>query len=192
MAKLHIFFPPTPYTNERTNQRLIELGAPKELLKENESRAELIRESVVLGSRMTWGEVSETSITIVYKGSIPKGVEIALRHLRERGVITSWGKHMTGQEGRSMFDDLVATWEELGTLLADVQENHMDMHPSAVAEVLRNCGLKAMELTRDIEARRQYVIDEVLPDWTVTQSGADAGMPPARQSPVSGDGMDIS
>ena len=99
MAKLHIYFPPTPYTNEIATQRLIELGAPRELLKENQSRAEVIRESVVLGSRMTWGEASETLITIVYKGAIPKGVEIDLRNLRERGVIASWGKAMTGQEG---------------------------------------------------------------------------------------------
>ena len=43
MAKLHIYFPPTPYTNEIATQRLIELGAPRELLKENQSRAEVIR-----------------------------------------------------------------------------------------------------------------------------------------------------
>jgi predicted amino acid dehydrogenase len=99
MAKLHINFPPTPYTNEIAMQRLIELGGPRELLKENKSRAEVIRESVVLGSRMAWGEASETSITIVYTGAIPKGVEIDLRNLRERGVITSWGKPPVIREG---------------------------------------------------------------------------------------------
>jgi hypothetical protein len=98
MPRLHIHFPPTPYTNERTNQRLVELGAPPVLIKANESRAEVIRDSVVLGSRMTWGEVSETSITIVYTGAIPKGVEIDLSNLRERGVITSWEKQVTARE----------------------------------------------------------------------------------------------
>ncbi len=97
MATLHINFPPTLYTDEVANQRLIQLGAPRELLKENQSRAEVIRESVLLGSRMAWGEVSETSITIAYRGAIPKGVEIDLRNLQNRGVITSWGKDMLGR-----------------------------------------------------------------------------------------------
>ena len=64
-------------------------------------------------------------------------------------------------------------------MLLDVQENHQDMHPDDVAEVLRNCGLKAEELTQAIAGRRQYVM-ELAKDWEITQSGADAGMPPAK------------
>jgi len=78
-----------------------------------------------------------------------------------------------------MFDDLIAIWEEVGAMLSDVAEHHTDMHPDDVAEVLRNRGLKAEELTRDILARRQYV-QELTPYWKVTQSGADAGMPAAQ------------
>jgi hypothetical protein len=94
-----------------------------------------------------------------------------------------------------MFDDLIATWQELGNMLADVQENHTDMHPSDVAEVLGNCGLKAFELTQAIQARRMYVLKEVLPNWTVTQSGADVGMPraPKITQPLPAiEGQDIS
>ena len=92
MTTLHINFPSTLYTDEATNKRLAELGAPKELIKENLNRAEVIRESVLLGSRMAWGEVTETSINITYTGSIPKGVEIDLQNLKDREVLTSWGK----------------------------------------------------------------------------------------------------
>lgn len=195
MPKLHISFPPTPYTNEVATQRLIELGATRELLKGSKSRVELIRESVLLGSRMAWGGASETSITIIYTGPIPKGVEIDLRNLRQRGVITSWGKDMTGQEGRTMFEDLLITWQELGNMLADVQQNYGDMHPDDVIGVLGNCTLKAAELTQQIAARREYV-RELRPYWKVTQSGADVGMPPAGGTrvvpPVTGEGMDIS
>src|SRR2546421_7880062 len=196
MAKLHIYFPPTPYTNEIATQRLIELGAPRELLKENQSRAEVIRGSIVLGSRMAWGEVTETSITIVYKGAIPKGVEIDLRNLHRRGVITSWGKDVTGQEGRTMFEDLVNTWQELGNMLADVAQNFGDMHPDDVIGILDNCTLKATELTQGIVARRQY-IQELRRYWKVTPSGVDRGMPPAKPPtghppPVTQGGPDIS
>src|SRR5260221_3613019 len=178
MAKLYISFPPIPYTNEKTNQRLIELGAPRALLRENESRADLIRESVVLGSRMGWGEASDTSITIIYTGAIPKSVEMALRNLQARGVITSWGKGMTGQEGRTMFEDLVFAWQELGKMLADVQQNYGDMHPDDVIGILDNCTLKATELAQEIVGRREYVRG-LAPYWKITNSGADAGMPPA-------------
>jgi hypothetical protein len=95
-----------------------------------------------------------------------------------------------------MFDDLIATWQELGSMLADVQENHTDMHPEDVAEILRNCGLKATELTQAIQERRTYILAEVLPNWTVTQSGRDAGMPAAKpptdQPPAIKGGQDIS
>ena len=195
MAKLYISFPPTPYTNEKTNQRLIELGAPRALLRENESRADLIRETVVLGSRMGWGEASDTSITIIYTGAIPKSVEMALRNLQARGVITSWGKGMTGQEGRTMFEDLVFAWQELGKMLADVQQNYGDMHPDDVIGILDNCTLKATELAQEIVGRREYVRG-LAPYWKITNSGADAGMPPAGGTrvvpPVTGEGMDIS
>jgi hypothetical protein len=93
-----------------------------------------------------------------------------------------------------MFDDLIATWEELGHMLSDVAENHTDMHPADVAEVLGNCGLKAFELTQAIEARRRYILTEVLPNWGVTQSGGDAGMPAAKAKitqPLKG-GADLS
>ena len=90
-----------------------------------------------------------------------------------------------------MFEDLLETWQELGNMLADVQENHTDMHPLDVAEVLWNCGLKATELTQAIAVRRQYVI-ELAPYWTITQSGADAGMPPAPTPPVAGEGPGLS
>ena len=96
-----------------------------------------------------------------------------------------------------MFDDLIETWRELGNMLSDVQENHADMHPEDVAEVLRNCGLKATELTREIQARRGYILTEVLPNWLVTQSGADAGMPAAKSRitqplPAVKEGPDLS
>lgn len=95
-----------------------------------------------------------------------------------------------------MFDDLRNTYEELGRMLSDAQESYGDLHPEDVAELLRNCGLKATELAQDILARRQYILEEVLPGWVVTHSGADAGIPPAEpptgeSPPVIGDGMDI-
>jgi hypothetical protein len=52
------------------------------------------------------------------------------------------------------------------------------MYTKDVDGVLHNCELKATELAREIGARRQYVLEEVLPDWVVMQSGADAGMSP--------------
>lgn len=39
-------------------------------------------------------------------------------------------------------------------MLSDVLENYGDMHPEDVMGILRNCGLKALELARDIEGRR--------------------------------------
>ena len=92
MTTLHITFPSTPYTNEAANTRLAELGFPQELIRKDENRAEVIRESVLLGSRMAWGEVTETSITLTYTGSVPKGVMIDLQTLKDREVLTSWGK----------------------------------------------------------------------------------------------------
>ena len=91
MTTLHINFPSTLYTNEAANKRLAELGGA-EFIRTDESRSEVIRESVCLGSRMAWGEVTETSITITYTGSIPKGVVIDLQNLKDQGVLTSWGK----------------------------------------------------------------------------------------------------
>lgn len=96
-----------------------------------------------------------------------------------------------------MFDDLRAMWEELGAMLADVADNFADMHPADVAEVLRNCSLKATELAGDIQGRREYILTEVLPGWTLTNIGADAGMPPAKPKitqplPAIKDGPDIS
>lgn len=82
-----------------------------------------------------------------------------------------------------MFEDLVETCQQLQQMLADVQENHTDFHPDDIAEMLRNCGLKAQELGQAIAARRQYVV-ELTPYWKVTQSGADAGMPPAGGTPA--------
>jgi hypothetical protein len=95
-----------------------------------------------------------------------------------------------------MFDDLIETWQELGNMLSDVQENHTDMHPSDVVGVLGNAMWKAMDLTQALEARRKYILTEVLPNWTVTQSGQDAGMPPAKAKttqplPVIKEGTDI-
>jgi hypothetical protein len=95
-----------------------------------------------------------------------------------------------------MFEDLLAAWQELGNLLADVQQNYGDMHPDDVIGILDNCTLKATELTQQIVARREYVRG-IAPYWKITNSGADAGMPPAkpqtgRPTPVTGDGQDIS
>lgn len=93
-----------------------------------------------------------------------------------------------------MFEDLIATWQELGNMLADVQENYGDMHPDDVIGVLDNCTLKATVLTQEIASRREYVRG-LAPYWKVTQSGSDAGRPPARQSqggpPVSGEGKEL-
>lgn len=95
-----------------------------------------------------------------------------------------------------MFEDLIATWQELGNMLADVQENYGDMHPDDVMLMLDNCQFKAMELTEQIKVRREHVLG-LAPYWKITQSGADAGMPPAKPQtnqppPVIGDGQDIS
>ena len=93
-----------------------------------------------------------------------------------------------------MVDDLMATWEELGNMLADVGENYGDMHADDVSEILDNCRLKATELTHQIVARWEYVQDirALIP---VTQRGADAGRAPARQSqgvpPVPGRGTEL-
>lgn len=76
-----------------------------------------------------------------------------------------------------MFEDLIAAWQELGNMLADVQENYGDMHPDDVIGVLGNCTLKATVLTQEIAARRQSVL-ELAPYWKITQAGKDAGMPP--------------
>jgi hypothetical protein len=76
-----------------------------------------------------------------------------------------------------MVDDLMETWEQLGHMLADVGENFTDMHPDDVAKVLRNCELKATELTQQIAGRRKYV-EDIRTLWENTQSGNDAGMPP--------------
>lgn len=78
-----------------------------------------------------------------------------------------------------MVADLIAMWEELGHMLADVQENYADMHPDDVVGVLGNCTLKATVLTQEIAARRQSVM-ELAPYWKIPQSGADAGMPPGK------------
>jgi len=94
-----------------------------------------------------------------------------------------------------MFEDLIATWQEVGNMLADVQQNYGDTHPDDVIGILDNCALKATEMTQQIVERRQYV-QELTPYWKVTQSGADAGMPPAGGNrvvpPVTGEGRDIS
>jgi len=96
-----------------------------------------------------------------------------------------------------MFDDLVATCQMLENMLSDAQESYGDLHPEDVAEILRNCELKAMELAREILASRRYVHEVVLPNWVTTASGSDAGMPPGEPPtgeppPVTRDGMDIS
>lgn len=95
-----------------------------------------------------------------------------------------------------MFEDLLAAWQELGNMLADVQQNYGDMHPDDVIGILDNCTLKAAELTQQIVARRENVRG-IAPYWKITNSGADAGMPPAKLQtdqppPVIGDGKDIS
>ena len=64
-------------------------------------------------------------------------------------------------------------------MLADVQENYGDMHPDDVMLMLDNCQFKAMELTEQIKVRREHVLG-LAPYWKITQSGADAGMPPAK------------
>jgi hypothetical protein len=93
-----------------------------------------------------------------------------------------------------MVDDLMVMWEELGHMLADVGENYTDMHPDDVIGILDNCRLKATELTQQIVARRDYVQDirSLIP---FTQSGADAGMPPAGRTPgvppVTGEGKQL-
>ena len=80
-----------------------------------------------------------------------------------------------------MVEDVMVTWQELGNMLADVQENYTDMHADDVSAILNNCRLKATELTQQIVARWEYVQDirALIP---VTQGGDDAGRPPARQS----------
>ena len=81
-------------------------------------------------------------------------------------------------------------------MLADVQQNYGDMHPDDVIGILDNCTLKAAELTQQIVARRENVLG-LAPYWKITQSGADAGMPPAKPPtvqppPVIHGGPDIS
>jgi hypothetical protein len=70
-----------------------------------------------------------------------------------------------------MFEDLIATWRELGNMLADVQENYADFHPDDVIGILDNCTLKATELTQQIVARREYVRG-LAPFWKITNNGA--------------------
>jgi len=91
-----------------------------------------------------------------------------------------------------MFDDLVATCQMLENMLSDAQESYGDLHPEDVAEILRNCELKAMELAREILASRRYVLNEVLPDLEITATGSDPGMPPAEPPLVTGEGVDIT
>lgn len=90
-----------------------------------------------------------------------------------------------------MFEDLLATWQELGAMLADVQENYADTHPDDVMLMLDNCQFKAMELTEQIKLRREHVLG-LRAYWKINPSGTDAEMPPVRQLPVTGDGPDIS
>ena len=88
-----------------------------------------------------------------------------------------------------MVEDLIVTWEELGNMLADVGENYGDMHADDVIGIPDNCRLKAMELTQQIVARRDYVQD-------IRALIPDAGVPPARQAPgvppVTGEGPGLS
>lgn len=88
-----------------------------------------------------------------------------------------------------MVEDLMATWEELGNMLAEVGENYGDMHPDDVIGILDNCRPKTTELTQQIAARREYVQD-------IRALIPDAGVPPARQAPgvppVTGEGPGLS
>lgn len=91
MKTIVITFPPTPYTDENANRVLIELGAPQ-FVRENQPRAAFIRESVLLGRRMAWGEETDSSLAIHYDGAVPTGVAYDLEALVARGAVTSWAR----------------------------------------------------------------------------------------------------
>src|SRR5438034_11721197 len=75
------------------------------------------------------------------------------------------------RRGGIMVEDLIATWQELGNMLADVGETYGDLHPDVVIAILDDCALKATELTQQIVARRAYV-EDIRALMPVTQSEA--------------------
>ena len=89
-----VVFPKSPFTNDRLNQRLIELGAPKNLLVTDRDRLDLIT-SHLSEPEMYKISYSEDHITIYLvcpkKGSVMFGIiSLGLEKIKQDGIISCY------------------------------------------------------------------------------------------------------